>query len=294
MQSKTTKAAGIVGLVLSCAVVATYVPATASKAPTKWRTISVSSKGLSEVSGCAFSRRDPGRVWLHNDSGDSANVVQVDIASGAVGAAVQVKGVDAVDVEDIAMTSAGELIVADIGDNDEARNSVQLYRFPEPSVGAKSVDATRLKLTYPDGPHNAEALVVAPDGSAAFIFTKEPSGVAQVFRVDLTARGPQVLAFVGKITIRGEIGKKTNLITAADALGTSIIVRTYQFGYLLKAPSGGNITDAVQAKPRRFIVPLMVQGEAICASPNGLTILTASESRGADTFALAIGPKPTL
>jgi hypothetical protein len=36
----------------------------------------------------------------------------------------------------------------------------------------------------------------------------------------------------------------------------------------------------------------MVQGEALCAAADGRTLVTASESRGASTFALAIGSVP--
>lgn len=252
----------------------------------------MSSKGLEEVSGCAFSRRDPNRVWLHNDSGDGAIVVPVDIKSGAVGRPVTLEGVDVVDLEDIAITTGGEMILADIGDNAEARKSVQLYRFAEPALNATSVRPTRLELRYPDGPHNAEALAVAPDASAAFIFTKEASGVAAVFRVDLTASAVQVMTQIGQVLITGEIPIKANLISAADAVGETVIVRTFQFGYVLDVPSGGKMDDAARATPRRFSLPLMVQGEALCVSPDGRTLATASESQGASTFALAVGPVP--
>jgi hypothetical protein len=265
---------------------------TRSPKPAAWRVLAVSSKGLREVSGCAFSRRDPNRVWLHNDSGDGAIVVPVDIKSGAAGRPVTLDGVDVVDLEDIAITSRGEIILADIGDNAEARKSVQLYRFPEPAVNATSTQATRLDLRYPDGPHNAEAVAVAPDGSAAFIFTKEPSGVAAVFRAGLNATKDQVMTQIGTVTITGEVPFKANLISAADAVGETVILRTFQFGYVLDVPSGGTIDDAPRATPRRFGLPLMVQGEALCVSPDGRTLVTASESQGASTFALAVGPVP--
>ena len=257
-----------------------------------WRILSIASKGLTEVSGCAISRRDPNRVWLHNDADDGPYVIAVDITSGIAAKAVRLKGIDVVDPEDIAITRAGELILADIGDNALARESVQLYRFPEPPANATSALVSRLDLKYPNGAHNAEALIVSPDGSAAFIVTKEPSGLAQVFHADLTATGPQVLTLIGQVKIAGEVGKRANLISAADATSAMFVVRTYQFGYLFKIPSGGTVADAFRVTPRRFDVPSMVQGEALCIDATGKTMVTASESRGAANFALAIGPTP--
>jgi hypothetical protein len=272
----------------------TTTPKTTTKATkaAEWRVLAVSSTGLAEVSGCAFSRRDLNQVWLHNDSGDGAIVVPVDIRSGKAGRPVTLDGIDVVDLEDIAITANGDLILADIGDNAVARKSVQLYRFAEPVLNATSAQATRLDVRYPDGPHNAEALVVEPDGSAAYIFTKEPSGVAAVFRADLTATTTQVMTEIGNVKITGEVGIKPNLISAADAVGQTVIVRSYQFGYVLDVPNGGKIADAPRAAPRRFSLPLMVQGEALCVSSNGQTLVTASESQGRATFALAVGTVP--
>ena len=265
-----------------------------------WKVLAVKSRNLEEVSGCAFSKRDSNRVWLHNDSGDGPTVIPVDIKSGAVGPSVTISGVEVDDPEDIAMTSNGDLILADIGDNDEKRSSIQLYRFPEPVLDAVSASGTRLDFEYPDGPHNAEALVVSPDGSRAYIFTKESSGEAEVFQANLngpkepgsTASTKQVLSQMGRVTLRGERIIKPNLVTGADAVGSTVILRSYQYGYILSVPKGGQISDAIKATPQRFDVPPMVQAEAICASTDGRTLVTASESRGADTFALAVGLMP--
>ena len=265
---------------------------TSAKKASAWRVLSVSSNGLKEVSGCAFSRQVANRVWVHNDSGDGPDVVPVDISSGSVGRTVTLQGVDVVDPEDIASTADGDLILADIGDNAVARKSVQLYRFREPALNANSAEAKRIDLRYPDGPHNAEALAVSADGSDAFIFTKEPTGVAAVFRADLTATSEQVMTQIGQVTIKGESGYKANLISAADAVGASVVLRSFQYGYFLPVPSGGNMSDAAKATPVRFIVPQMAQAEALCVSPDGRTLVTASESQGARNFALAVGSTP--
>jgi hypothetical protein len=232
-------------------------------------------------------------VWLHNDSGDGPSVIPVDIRSGAVGTSVTLSGVEVSDPEDIAMTASGELILADIGDNAEARDSIQLYRLTEPTAQATKAEAKRFDLTYPDGPHNAEALVVTADGTRAYIVTKNPSGVASVFEANLADESKtQVVNEIGQVAIMGEVLLKPNQISAADTVGSRVILRTYQYGYVLIPPPGGKLPEAFAATPQRFDVPLMVQGEALCVSPDGQTLVTASESRGASTFALAVGPVP--
>jgi hypothetical protein len=232
-------------------------------------------------------------VWLHNDSGDGPSVIPVDVKSGSVGKVVTLSGVDVSDPEDIAMTTSGDLLLADIGDNAEARDSLQLYRFAEPGAQATKAKATRFNLTYPDGPHNAEALVVSTDGLRAYILTKNTSGVAAVFEANLNdSAKTQVLVKIGQVTISGEVLIKPNQISAADTVGSRVILRSYQYGYTLSPPPGAPLSEAFSATPQRFDVPLMVQGEALCVSPDGTTLVTASESRGASTFALAVGPVP--
>ncbi len=201
-------------------------------------------------------------------------------------------GVAVFDPEDIAITEGGDLVLADVGDNSSVRKSIQLYRFPEPSPNSTTTDATRIDLRYPDGAHNAEAMLLTPDATSAVVFTKERNGVSAVFMAALNATTEQVMTRIGTITITGERHAQPNLVTAADLVGSVIVLRTYANGYTLSASAGKPLVVVLRATPKRFDLPPMVQGEALCASPDGHTLVTASESRGAKTFALAIGGFP--
>ena len=72
---------------------------------------------ITESSGLALSRAHPHTVWTVNDSGDSARVFAVDTRTGRT---VGVHTFDAPvrDVEALAITPQGRMLVADIGDND--------------------------------------------------------------------------------------------------------------------------------------------------------------------------------
>ena len=65
--------------------------------------------------------------------------------------------IDPFDAEDLALGPEGALWIADTGDNDRSRDTVAAI------VLERGGDARLHRFTYPDGPHDAEALLV--DGS---------------------------------------------------------------------------------------------------------------------------------
>jgi hypothetical protein len=104
-----------------------------------------------------------------NDSGGDADVFVVDPATGrTVGRTTYADEVT--DVEALAPAGRDAVWVGDIGDNAEHRDSVQVYRVPV-GRGERTVDAPAYDLVYPDGPHDAESLVAAPDGRL-YVVTK--------------------------------------------------------------------------------------------------------------------------
>lgn len=145
--------------------------------------------GLSEASGLALSRRVPDRLYSHNDSGQPT-LFALD-TRGAVTARVQITGAKVQDWEAVAVgpCSGGScLYVADIGDNDAKRRSVTVYRIPEPAAGDTSAAAAEaITLAYPDGAHDAEALLVTQDG-AVFIVTKGETGSIGVYKAPSNAK----------------------------------------------------------------------------------------------------------
>src|SRR6185503_14866394 len=91
---------------------------------------------IPETSGLAVSRRNPGLLWSHNDSGSAAVLFALDTAGAVRGRVrVPVRTRDWEDVSAARCPSGDCLYVADIGDNKGARRTVQIYRVPEPAVG---------------------------------------------------------------------------------------------------------------------------------------------------------------
>lgn len=248
---------------------------------------------LREMSGIVASRRNPGIYWVHNDSGDTARLFALNDA-GNVRATVAVAGANAIDWEDIAIGPGPDewrpyLYIADIGDNLGARSEVEVYRVPEPEVDPDfpvvltAKGAVALRLRYPDGPHDAESLIVDPDSGDLIIITKSSTGGAQpAFR----AKAPIDPAAVTTLERYGAVTTGpalTGAITAADLdrSGDHLIVRTYGAVRIVAksptAPLSALLARAPGTVTCRPPTPPEVQGEAIAFEADGQGFVTVSE-----------------
>jgi hypothetical protein len=175
-------------------------------------------------------------LWSLNDSGDP--FVFALTATGTVKGRVRVTGAQVWDWEDIAVGLCPKgtcLYIADIGDNDRTRRSVTIYRTPEPAPGDTQTENVEvLRATYPDGPHDAEALVVLPGGEL-FIVTKGNADPAALYRFTSPFRDGVTVSLerVTPLVPAKANGKQTNdarntRITAADVSpdGRWIVLRT--------------------------------------------------------------------
>jgi hypothetical protein len=135
---------------------------------------------LSESSGVAASRVSPGTVWALNDSGEP--VLYALNANGTVTGRVRVMGARVEDWEAIAVgpcASGSCLYIGDIGDNNGSRKQITVYRTSEPAAtGESTVHVEGFYATYPDGPQDAESLLIAPDGSLYIVTKGETRSVA--------------------------------------------------------------------------------------------------------------------
>ena len=140
-----------------------------------------------ESSGLAASRNVPGLYWTHNDSGDGPFIYAFD-TRGVRKGVWRVAGASAYDWEDMAagpgpVSGKNYLYIGDIGDNQEKRSEITVYRVLEPVLSTQSVVKGKNSLTepadaisfrYPDGAHDAESLLVHPVTGHLYIVTKVP------------------------------------------------------------------------------------------------------------------------
>jgi MYXO-CTERM domain-containing protein len=216
---------------------------------------------LLESSGLAVSATHPGVLWTHNDGGSVAQVMAVD-RHGSTVATVTLAGIDPYDPEALAPgtddRSRAALYLGDIGDNLRERPDVSVFRFREPTrLADATVPAQWYRFTYPDGPHDAEALLVDADGRI-MVATKEFAGAALY-------RAPRTLVTEGRGTnVLTRLAGVPSLVTDGAYLPDGrFVLRTYTSVYLYDRP-GHEVA--------RASLPPQPQGESVAADDNRLLV----------------------
>lgn len=241
---------------------------------------------LLEISGVAASRINPGVLYIHNDSNDPNQVYLTDSTGADMGTLNM--PVSNRDWEDIAVgpgpvAGVNYVYLADIGDNDSKYPSVYVYRFPEPNLAGQpvpyvasisSVDIIELK--YPDGPRNAETLMIDPLTKDLYIASKE-SNLSQIF----VAKYPQSTTSVTVMTpiVQIYFNKATGGDISPD--GTEILLRSNELIWYWKLPAGMNISAGLLTAPE--VAPYAnnePQGEGICFAADDSGYYTDTETKG--------------
>lgn len=115
------------------------------------------NREIDESSGLARSTTHPGVFWTVNDSGNPPVLYAFELSGKSVGQ-VTLQGAHNDDWEALAY-EPGTLYIGDIGDNGSRRKEVKLWSVAEPDPERTQEVAGRcLRVRYPDGPHNAEAM----------------------------------------------------------------------------------------------------------------------------------------
>jgi hypothetical protein len=226
-----------------------------------------------ESSGLVASRRHAGVLWTHNDSGDAARLFAIG-RDGRVLATLRLAGVQARDWEAMAVgrddRGAPALFVGDIGDNQGVWPSVAVYRVAEPArLRDATVRAERYRLRYPDGPRDAEALLVDPGGNRLYVASKDEAG-GSLYQAPAALRGDRV-------NLLRRVGRAPALATDGGFSpdGRTLVLRDYQAAHVYAA-SGGRLATVP--------LPLQQQGESIAFSADGRSLLAGSEGSGSEVW----------
>src|SRR5215211_1997152 len=157
-----------VGLLLLVGVLLAITPTVVAAEDTLAFTID--DARITESSGLAA---DPdGEIyWTVNDSGDRAVAYGIGLdgtVQGTLNYRAEPRDVEAVAVHE------DRLYIADIGDNNGRRSSVRVFFFDNPRANGLTVTFHAYDFSYPDGPRDAETLLVN-DSGRLFIVTKGQS-----------------------------------------------------------------------------------------------------------------------
>jgi hypothetical protein len=260
---------------------------------TPMKTGTVEPSELDALSGLATSRAQPEIVFTHNDH-DRPVVYALDL-QGHQHLRITLENAPSSDIEDIAVGPCGAqtcVYLGDIGDNSAQRSEYAILRFLQPSVPdtagttAMTVTFERFRFTYDDGSHNAESLLVAPDGTLYVITKLAPGSGGKV-----TATGPSSVYRLPASLSTTTVAHATKVSTltvpangefaasgaAAHPCGAGFLLRTYDKVYEFLTPNGASFEAAFSTTPKVIAMPDEPQSEGIDYRADGRGFVTSGE-----------------
>ncbi|MGH2767594.1 MAG: hypothetical protein ACRDIF_01365, partial [Actinomycetota bacterium] len=144
--------------------------------------------------------------------------------------------------------------------------------------------AEAIRVSYPDGPHNAEALMVHPVTGDIYIATKDGVGVSRVYKLPAPASlaSTNVLTLIAELTVgEPEDLRGSRIVTGGDiaAGGRRAILSTYGRGYEFSLWWRPHLPfDEIWRQPMLEVtLPPRLQGESIAYRLDTKALLTTSE-----------------
>lgn len=289
MTARAIRAAPLALLLLAGVAVADEVEAVE-------RVARVGHVWLKEISGIACSRTHPGVYWVHNDSGDRARLFAIDAEGRVVipgflqdrfhgekavegrrpWPGIGIPNASNVDWEDVALAD-GQIFVADVGNNANARRDLGIYVVNEPNPRlTQSARALRfLPVRYPeqerfppDGPwvYDSEALFVSE--GKLYLLTRhrrqgEPlgfTGGTRLYRLDTEYTDREnALTYVDA---RAGVGAVGGADLSPD--GHHLAVLTYRALWVFERPLDGDRWLSGRARRLELALEQTKQAEAVC------------------------------
>lgn len=222
---------------------------------------------VTESSGLARDEAN-GLYWTVNDSGDGGTVYGVG-DDGRLRGTLNFRA-QPTDVEAVAV-AGNRLYVADIGDNEAVRSMVTVYFLTNPRPNGLTVTYNSFDFRYEDGAHDAETLLVAPDGRL-LVVTKGATGGVYAAPPAPSRSSTNVLR---------RVGDAPALVTDGVFLPDGrIALLTYGSVEVLD----GETYAPVASTP----IPRQPQAESLAVDLAGAGLLVGSEGRASKVYAVAL------
>jgi hypothetical protein len=266
-----SRALSRVGLLLVAVVLLAVIPSFAAAEDTVAFTIK--DARITESSGLAV---DPAGnlYWTVNDSGDRGVAYGIGL-DGEVQGSLNFRA-QPIDVEAVAV-HGDRLYVADIGDNNSRRSFVRVFFFNDPRANGLTVTYHAYDFSYPDGPHNAETLLVN-DSGRLFIVTKGQDGAIYAAPKKPDREGVNELK---------KVGSAPSDVTDGTFLpgGDKIALLTYREVTVINASTYEVLASSV--------IPHQPQAESLTLSLDQQSLLIGSEGKKSKVYSVAIPSETT-
>jgi hypothetical protein len=252
------------------------------------------SPPIIEASGIAASRKNPGVLWTHNDSGDRSRIYALNTQGRHLGV-YNIGGIIAArDWENIAVgpgpiTDEQYIFIGDIGDNYAAYDLKYIHRVVEPDVSDMQTaneitlsDVETITFVFSDGKRDAETLMVDPLTKDIYVVSKRETYV-HVYRIPYPQSTTETITadYVATLDLTGGEKPPQSLTVGGDIShsGREILIKTRStIYYWLKTPEQ-NLWDVFNHSP--ITVPYIEEphGEAVTWAYDAKGYYTVSEGR---------------
>lgn len=237
----------------------------------------VSDIKLIEASGIADSKANPGFLWVEQDSGNPPDLTLLQ-HNGVVLKSVHLANTENRDWEDMALAPgpvAGKqyLYIAETGDNLLRYDDYAIYRLEEPAAATDTVQQVdRISFLYPDGSHNAEAILVDPGTKDIYIITKTDLH-SKLFRLTY----PYSTVEMNKAVEVGTLPYNYVVSAALAPNGHELVLKTYGNIYEYPRVPGETFVQTLSKPYISLPYQQEPQGEAIVFDNNDSGYYTLSE-----------------
>jgi hypothetical protein len=247
-----------------------------------------SPSALVELSGLAASHLHPGILYGHNDSGDTARFFAM-TEQAHVNAELHLTGnPTATDWEDVSVgpcPTGSCIYLGDTGDNKLERSQYVIHRVAEPATlpsdgSIVTVSYESFPFVYPDGPHNAETLLVHPITGQVFVVIKEAGILATVYEMPLPLQAGQVVTLTRVTSLAVPIAEGVVTDGSFHPCGDRLLIRTTSVTGLFEMTRtpGQSLSTLFGATPVMVPVALEPQGESVTYAVDGRRYFTGSET----------------
>lgn len=224
---------------------------------------------IDEASGLTESASISGYLWTLQDSGKPSSLYLVS-KDGQNIKEYNIPGSANHDWEDIASGPGSEqgvnyIYIGEIGNNNLPLTETNIiYRIPEISDINGSFDGGKLdkiQFKYPDGPRDAETLILDPVTRDLFVISKE-AGQTGIYRLPYPQSATEII-IAEKIGIIPSATTATGGSITTD--GAEIVVRTYTSVYYWNRKEGETVGQTLARNASKILsVVIEPQGEGIC------------------------------
>ena len=232
---------------------------------------------LDEASGIADSKINPGYLWVEQDSGNPNDIALLShegdfLKNINIGKAVN-HDWEAMAIANGPLAGINYIFLADIGDNNLVDTQHCIYRFVEPEATMGTVsDCDKINFKYPDGPHNAEAILVDNNTKDIYIITKNDTP-SRIYKLAY----PQNTSSVNSAILCGTLTFNDVTAAALSTDGKEVLIRTYNNVYYWKKNDLQTLEQALVKTPVSLSIQFEPQGEAICFKNDNSGFFTLSE-----------------